>query len=172
MQCFKIYGAVFIHLLMLLSVGPYILIHITTNILLCDAVWKESFRVSHPASADICCDVLTHCIHGFLCVWLEIIYLPSLCWERSSVGLRNGVERNSISILLWVTNHCLIMVMERWKLTLSRTTYFGKSSPVWALSCAEMRSLQRRAKKVTRCSLLYEGKAAFIWDQFTSSRQI
>ena len=121
---------------------------------------KESSRVCYPASAGICCDVITRCIHGsqrgHLCMWRA--YTFQLHAEKnSSVGLRNGEqgERYSISILLWVANHYLLM-FEWWKLTLSQTiTYFGKSSSIGPLSCSGMRSLQRVSTKVTRRSVLF-----------------
>ena len=92
MQYCRNYSAVFLHLPTFLSVGPKILIHITTNIFSCDAAWKESFRVSYQASAGICCDVITHCIHGsqkgHLCMWLVIINFPSPCWEKFLNGIK------------------------------------------------------------------------------------
>ncbi len=80
--CVGNYSAVFLHLLMFLSVGPQILIHITTDIFPCNAAWKDSFGMSYPASAGVCWDVLTCCIHGsqgHLSMWLVIINLPPPC---------------------------------------------------------------------------------------------
>ncbi len=92
MQCCRNYSAVFLHLLTFLSFGPQIIIHITTDIFSWDAAWKESFRVSYPVSAGICCDLITRCIHGsqkaHLCMWLAIIYFPSPCWEKFLNGVK------------------------------------------------------------------------------------
>lgn len=94
MRCCRNYITItiFLHLLTILSVGSQILIHITTNIFSCNAAWKESSRVSYPASAGICCDVVTCCIHGsqkgHLCMWLTIVYFPSPCWEKFLNGIK------------------------------------------------------------------------------------
>lgn len=67
-----------------------------------------------------------------------------------------------MSILGWVTNHCLMM-FDRWKLTLSQmTTYFGKSSLNRPLSLSGMRALYRVSKKLSRCWVLY-GPIRGIW---------
>lgn len=72
---------------MFLSAGPQILILIITNILSCDAPWKESFKVFYSASAGFCCDVITCCFHRVVCVWLKM-YFSSPRWQRFLSGVK------------------------------------------------------------------------------------
>ena len=68
--------------------GPHVLLHITMSILSCDAVWTE-------------CHHTLHCV----CGWRSYTFHPR-AENNSSVWLKNGEqgERNSISILLWITS--------------------------------------------------------------------
>ena len=66
-------------------IGSQILIHITTDIFPCNAAQKEYFVMSYPASAGICYDVLTCCIHGsqqgHLAVCLSIENMIERLWQ-------------------------------------------------------------------------------------------
>lgn len=65
-------------------------------------------------------------VRKILCEYRWRSYTFHLHAEKNpSMGLKNGEtgERNSISILLLVSNHCLMM-LDRWQLTLSKTIVY------------------------------------------------
>ena len=101
-------SAVFLQLLMFLPVERQILLHVTKDIFPCNTAWKGSSGMSYSASSCLCCGVLTCCIHGSQ----QAGYCkPSTSMLSRTIGLWNGEwdGRNSMSILLWVANHCLMV---------------------------------------------------------------